>query len=62
MKRESGTAGKGRYIGDVRDKSAPTGIQGMCLKPIIGGVRDKSAPTGIQGMCLRHSSHALDSS
>jgi hypothetical protein len=36
----------------VRDKSAPTGIRGICLKPIIGGVHDKSAPTGVWGILL----------
>ena len=40
-----GTSTQGRSIGDVRDKSAPTGGRVILFICIIGDVRDKSAPT-----------------
>jgi len=40
-----GTSTQGRSIGDVHDKSAPTGVRIILFICIIGNVRDKSAPT-----------------
>src|SRR5260370_33359943 len=39
-------------IGGVHDKSAPTGIRGICLKPIIGGAPINCAPTRYDRWCL----------
>jgi len=49
-------------ISQQSHKSAPTGIRGICLKPIIGDGRSEPAPTdgrSISSMGIRGLSHVI---